>query len=97
MAHAIAEGAPIGAFATTSGDGAVRVGIRPEQLLLREDADGDAVIAEREFRGHDVLYKLHHAGLGSLVVQLPSVELFTPGQRVRVVPHERAVAAVLEG
>jgi iron(III) transport system ATP-binding protein len=88
---------PIGAFASTRGDGAVRVGVRPEQLLLREDAGGDAVVAEREFRGHDVMYRLHHAGLGSLAVQLPSVELFTPGQRVRVFPHERAVAAVLEG
>ena len=86
---------PLGCFAAGAGDGAVRVGIRPEQLLLECHEDGDAVVTEREFRGHDVMYRLHHPAAGSLLVQLPSLELFDPGQRVRVVPHARASAAVL--
>jgi iron(III) transport system ATP-binding protein len=86
---------PLGHFAAGPGDGPVRIGIRPEQLLLESDGDGDAVVTEREFRGHDVMYRLQHPAAGGLLVQLPSLELFDPGQRVRVVPHARASAAVL--
>ena len=86
---------PIGSFPAEAGDGAVRIGIRPEQLLLEADTTGDAVITEREFRGHDVMYHLHHPTAGGLRVQLPSMELFDPGQRVRVVAHARASAAIL--
>jgi iron(III) transport system ATP-binding protein len=76
--------------------GPCHVGIRPEHLLLEAGDAGDAVVTGREFRGHDVLYELRHPRAGDLLVQLPSLELFAPGQHVRVVPHERAAAAVLE-
>jgi len=65
--------------------GVVRVAVRPEQLELTADDGGNATIADREFRGHDVLYRLRmEAAPVSVLVQLPSVELFAVGQRVRV-------------
>jgi iron(III) transport system ATP-binding protein len=93
---------PLGRFAIPGAPGhAVRrggaaIGVRPEQLVLEADEAGDAVVVTREFRGHDVLYELRHAAAGSVLVQLPSLELFDPGQRVRVLPHARASAAVLD-
>jgi len=88
---------PLGCFsAPASGDGQCRVGIRPEALLLDADGDADAVVSEREFRGHDVLYRVHHPGAGEILVQLPSLELFEPGQRVRVGGHPQASVAVLD-
>jgi iron(III) transport system ATP-binding protein len=73
------------------------IAIRPEQLLLHDDDRGDAVVVGREFRGHDVLYELRHDLAGTILVQLPSLELFDVGRRVRVRPHERAAAAVFAG
>jgi iron(III) transport system ATP-binding protein len=70
------------------------VGVRPEQLLLDPDEGGDAVVIGREFRGHDVLYEIRHEAAGTLLVQLPSLELFEIGSRVRVRPNERSTAAV---
>ncbi len=72
--------------------GVIRVAVRPEQLELRADDDGNATIDDREFRGHDVLYRLRHETGGQVLVQLPSVELFTVGQRVRVRPGRGPVA-----
>jgi iron(III) transport system ATP-binding protein len=72
--------------------GVISVAVRPEQLQLRRDDEGNATIADREFRGHDVLYRLHHETGGQFLVQLPSVELFDVGERVRVRPGRGAVA-----
>ena len=89
---------PVGAFACAQNGAAgdVQVGVRPEHLFLVADEDGDSVVEEREFRGHDVLYELRHAAAGRLLVQLPSVELFEHGQRVRLEPTRGARAAVLD-
>jgi iron(III) transport system ATP-binding protein len=90
---------PIGCFACPLAGGAgaeVEIGVRPEHLALEADEDGDAVVVEREFRGHDVMYGLRHETAGRLLVQLPSVELFEHGQRVRLVPARGARAAVLD-
>jgi iron(III) transport system ATP-binding protein len=91
---------PLGRFAIPPAAGGRRggaaIGVRPEQLVLEADDAGDAVVVTREFRGHDVLYELRHAAAGSVLVQLPSLELFDPGQRVRVLPHARASAALLD-
>ena len=76
--------------------GPAHVGIRPEQLLLEPGGPLDAVVAGRSFRGHDVMYELRHPAAGNLLVQLPSLELFDLGQRVKVVPHQRAAVAVLD-
>jgi iron(III) transport system ATP-binding protein len=68
------------------------VAVRPEQLELEPDAEGNATIADREFRGHDVLYRLRHETQGVVLVQRPSVELHPVGTRVRVRPGRGAVA-----
>jgi len=79
-------------LAEPAGPGVVRVAIRPEQLELRPDEAGNATIDDREFRGHDVLYRLRHETGGVVLVQRPSVELYPVGTRVRVRPGRGAVA-----
>jgi iron(III) transport system ATP-binding protein len=72
--------------------GVIRVAVRPEQLELRPDAEGNATIDDREFRGHDVLYRLRHETGGVVLVQRPSVELYDVGAKVRVGPGRGPVA-----
>ena len=43
-------------------------------------------MVDREFRGHDVLYRLRHEGGRTLLVQLPSLELHEVGDTVFVRP-----------
>ncbi len=74
----------------------VHVAVRPEQLDLRVDHLGNAEVVEREFRGHDVLYRLRHEVGGTVLVQLPSLELFEVGERVHVRPARAAVASVVD-
>jgi len=76
--------------------GSVHVAVRPEQLELRSDEHGNAEVVEREFRGHDVLYRLRHEGGRMLLVQLPSLELHEVGARVFVRPASSAVAPVVD-
>jgi iron(III) transport system ATP-binding protein len=77
-------------------DGNVQVGVRPEQLQLRADREGNAEVTEREFRGHDVLYRLRHETGRTVLVQLPSLELHEVGDRVFVRPAPSAVAPVVD-
>ena len=77
-------------------DGSVHVGVRPEQLQLRADDQGNAEVLEREFRGHDVLYRLRHETGRTVLVQLPSLELHEVGDRVFVRPAPSAVAPVVD-
>jgi iron(III) transport system ATP-binding protein len=72
--------------------GVIRVAVRPEQLDLRPDLEGNATIDDREFRGHDVLYRLRHETGSTVLVQRPSVELYDVGTKVRVRPGRGAVA-----
>ena len=53
-------------------------------------------MTDREFRGHDVLYRLRHEGGRTLLVQLPSLELFEVGARVFVRPVQSAVAPTVD-
>jgi iron(III) transport system ATP-binding protein len=76
--------------------GSVHVAVRPEQLELRRDDRGNAEVLEREFRGHDVLYRLRHEGGRTVLVQLPSLELHDVGSRVFVRPASSAVAPVVD-
>jgi iron(III) transport system ATP-binding protein len=76
--------------------GTVQVAVRPEQLELRADEGGNAEVTEREFRGHDVLYRLRHEGGRTVLVQLPSLELHEVGARVMVGPTDAAVAPLLD-
>jgi iron(III) transport system ATP-binding protein len=72
--------------------GVIRVAVRPEQLEVRPDEEGNATIDDREFRGHDVLYRLRHETGGVVLVQRPSVELYEIGAKVRVRPGRGPVA-----
>ena len=76
--------------------GTVHIAVRPEQLEFRSGREPNAEVVEREFRGHDVLYRLRHAAGRTLLVQLPSLELYEPGQQVFVRPAESARAPVVD-
>ena len=97
MARGQAVQTEIGTFdvAGDPPDGTVHLAVRPEQLAIRLDDRGNAEVVEREFRGHDVLYRLMHENGRMVLVQLPSVELFEVGQRVFVRPAPSAVAPVV--
>ena len=80
-------GSPLGALTTDSAvDGDVAVVIRPEQLEL-EPADlpsVSAVVAHREFYGHDALVRLELAGGASATARTPGHPLPEVGAQVRV-------------
>jgi iron(III) transport system ATP-binding protein len=76
--------------------GTVHVAVRPEQLELTAGHDGNAEVVAREFRGHDVLYRLRHEGGRTVLVQLPSLELHEVGARVFVRPASSAVTSLVD-
>jgi iron(III) transport system ATP-binding protein len=80
----------------SAASGSVHVAVRPEQLELRADVNGNAEVVAREFRGHDVLYRLRHEGGKTLLVQLPSLELHEVGDSVFVRPAPAAVTALVD-
>ena len=81
---------------TAPASGAVHVAVRPEQLELSARGASNAEVIAREFRGHDVLYRLRHEGGKLLLVQLPSLELHEVGDEVfvRPAPAARTCAVV---
>ncbi len=83
----------LGRFPVTGRNGAtdVDVLIRPELLELRPDAEGTAEVVAREFRGHDVFYRVRLADGTTLVSHRPSTELVALGDRVTVRAHASAV------
>ncbi len=76
--------------------GSVQVAVRPEQLELRADGNGNAEVVAREFRGHDVLYRLRHEGGKTVLVQLPSLQLHEVGDSVFVGPAPAAITALVD-
>jgi iron(III) transport system ATP-binding protein len=94
VADSVGVSTEVGFFelALPADPGLIRVAVRPEQLDLRPDDDGNATIDDREFRGHDVLYRLRHETGGVVLVQRPSVELYEVGTKVRVRPGRGPVA-----
>jgi iron(III) transport system ATP-binding protein len=79
---------PLGAFAAGDvGRDAAEVLVRPELLELRPDPSGAAEVVGREFRGHDVFYRVRLDGL-ELVSQRPSNEIVPLGARVSIHVHE---------
>jgi iron(III) transport system ATP-binding protein len=77
--------------------GEVHVAVRPEQLELSARGGSNAEVIAREFRGHDVLYRLRHEGGKTLLVQLPSLELHEVGDEVFVRPAApTAVTALVD-
>jgi len=76
--------------------GSVQLAVRPEQLELSAREGGNAEVVAREFRGHDVLYRLRHEGGKVLLVQLPSLRLHEVGDSVFVRPAPSAVPALVD-
>ena len=78
--------------------GAVHVAVRPEQLELRAGRQPPTPrSSSASSAGHDVLYRLRHEGGRTLLVQLPSLELYEVGARVFVRPADRPrVAPVVD-
>jgi len=79
--------------------GSVLLSIRPEHLRLHPPgaqagaAGCPGEVMEREFKGHDITYHVRTGG-GDVLVHMPSLPLFAPGDRVQVTPT--APAVVLE-
>jgi iron(III) transport system ATP-binding protein len=74
----------LGRFPLSGRHGATEVEalIRPEQIRLTPDPVGPARVVAREFRGHDVFYRLQLADGTTLVSQRPSTEHVPLGGRV---------------
>jgi iron(III) transport system ATP-binding protein len=84
---------PLGVFPANGASGArvVEVLVRPELVELQPDPTGTAEVVGREFRGHDVFYRVRLDGL-ELLSHRPSTEAVPLGSRVRVKLHDRHAA-----
>ena len=84
---------PLGVFPANGAAGAhsVDVLVRPELVELQPDPAGGAEVVAREFRGHDVFYRVRLDGL-ELLSHRPSTEAVPLGSRVRVKLHDRYAA-----
>lgn len=82
----------IGSFPANgcSGDDTARVLVRPELLGLTADPSGEAEVVAREFRGHDVFYRVRLDG-HEVLSHRPSTEHVPVGARVRIRLHEGPV------
>jgi len=82
----------IGAFPANgaSSADAAQVLVRPELLELEPSPGGAAEVVAREFRGHDVFYRVLLDGV-ELVSQRPSTEVVDLGSRVSIRVHEGRV------
>jgi iron(III) transport system ATP-binding protein len=87
----------VGAFPANGarGAGTVEVLVRPELIELEPDPDGPGEVVTREFRGHDVFYRVRLDGF-ELVSHRPSTEVVPLGSRVSIRLHEGQVP-VLHG
>ena len=65
--------------------------IRPELIQLRPDAAGNGRVTLREFRGHDVFYRIILENGTCVCAQRPSNELVPLGARVAIDRHETPV------
>jgi iron(III) transport system ATP-binding protein len=72
--------------------GDVEVLVRPELLELVPDPAGAGEVVSREFRGHDVFYRVRLADGMTLCSQRPSTEAVALGERVTLRPHLGRVA-----
>ena len=66
--------------------GAAALGLRPEAIALEREANGTARVTAREFRGRDVLYRVHEPDLGDLRIQTASFHVVDVGDLVRLLP-----------
>jgi iron(III) transport system ATP-binding protein len=79
----VAAGSRIG-DSTVEEPGAGDVLVRPELVGLTIDPAGGGTVVGREFRGHDVFYKIDLGDGGSICSQRPSNEVVPLGARVKV-------------
>jgi iron(III) transport system ATP-binding protein len=79
----------VGAFPANGASGieAAEVLVRPELLELEPDPSGAAEVVAREFRGHDVFYRVLLDGV-ELVSHRPSTEVVPLGARVSIRLHD---------
>jgi len=86
---------PIGRFPANGSPSAeaAKVLVRPELLELEPDPAGSGEVVGREFRGHDVFYRVRLDGV-ELVSQRPSTEVVPLGARVSIRLHEGRVAVL---
>jgi iron(III) transport system ATP-binding protein len=84
----------VGRFPAPNGDepGDVEVLVRPELLALALDPAGEGEVVCREFRGHDVFYRVRLADGTTVCSQRPSNESIPLGARVALRPHAGRVA-----
>jgi iron(III) transport system ATP-binding protein len=84
----------VGRFPAPNGDepGEVEVLVRPELLELAVDPVGEGEVVCREFRGHDVFYRVRLADGTTVCSQRPSNESIPLGARVALRPHAGRVA-----
>jgi iron(III) transport system ATP-binding protein len=84
----------VGRFPVVARNGAVDVDVlvRPELLVLRPDPSGEAEVVAREFRGHDVFYRVRLDDGTTLVSHRPSTEVVPLGSRVALRPHASSVS-----
>jgi iron(III) transport system ATP-binding protein len=77
------------------GDTAV-VFIRPEQVIVRPDPDGDAIVSAVAFHGHDAMVRLVNEGTGEILSSRVDAPLMPPvGTRMTV--QLRGSALAFEG
>jgi iron(III) transport system ATP-binding protein len=84
---------PVGAFPTAKPacQGLVRAVVRPELIELQIAGGGSAEVVGREFRGHDVLYRVRLGDGTTVISQRPSNEIVPLGARVTVHVHAREI------
>jgi iron(III) transport system ATP-binding protein len=82
----------LGAFPANGASSATaaQVLVRPELLELEPSPAGSAEVVAREFRGHDVFYRVLLDGV-ELVSQRPSTEVVELGSRVSIRVHDGRV------
>jgi iron(III) transport system ATP-binding protein len=82
----------LGAFPANGASSAhaAQVLVRPELLELKPNPSGAAEVVAREFRGHDVFYRVLLDGV-ELVSQRPSTEVVDLGTRVSIRVHQGRV------
>ncbi len=80
--------------AGANGHSDVHVLVRPELLELVPDPAGSGEVVAREFRGHDVFYRVVLDDGTTVCSQRPSTEDVPLGARVTVRPHDGRVAVL---
>jgi iron(III) transport system ATP-binding protein len=78
---------PVGPFATER-TGPVTVMLRPEHVVLTPDTHGEAIVADREYFGHDQLVTVVLGGGERIRSRLGPKPDFRPGDRVAVKVEE---------